>query len=143
MLQLLNPRTPNVAEAQGFIAPWIRVALHIGYAVAWISETTNEMWGNTKNESATRTKVIADLEQAQMHLSVNDDLSINAFVNQQMVDLKSALNQQLDELVRNLPEERIDAIIELQTFCNNLAYVGARFETHVTGSAIPTEGRNA
>jgi hypothetical protein len=144
MLPPLNPGQPNDIEARGFIAPYIRVAMHLGYTVAWVALASDEEWATPDDSnSATRQKVIDDLLETEAHLIINDGLVPDAFVNQTMVDTMGALREQIGSLITNMPEGRVDTLVEIQTLGDNLAFAGAQFERHTTGSGIADEGTRA
>ena len=66
-----------------------------------------------------------------------------AFVGGQQVAHMHDLSRQVSDLIDYLPEQRSDALIEMQTLANNLAYAAAQFERHATGNTDVDEGRNA
>ena len=63
----LNPDDPpREAEARGYMAPYVRVATHLGYCIAWIGATSDEEWNNAhvdplSHDGATVGKVQDDL----------------------------------------------------------------------------------
>jgi hypothetical protein len=145
-LQRLNGITPQPIEARGFMAPYVRIACHIGYCIQWIIATTDENWettGTLDEISATQIRVKEDLREAVNHLTLNDDINASAFVNIVQTEKMNTLKLQLIELRDALPQSRTDALIELQTLSDNLAYVAAQFELHTTGNMQVSEGRNA
>jgi len=147
-LQHLNPEPATSTEAVGYMAPYTRVATHIGYCIAWVNSTSDENWlmdditESGSPEAATNQLVVDDLKEASLHLARTAE-PLNAFVNQTQVGLMDELRDQLTWLEMNLSRDRSEALTELQTLADNLAYAAAEFERHVTGNQNVSEGRNA
>ena len=145
-LQRLNPRPTENAEARGFMAPYVRVATHVGYCIAWVNDTTDEEWeaaADAEEGIATSQRVCEDLRESSNHLLNQSNVPLNAFVNQTQADRMHALQDQLESLAVNLATVRTDALMELQTLADNLAYAAAEYERHVSGNHDVSEGRNA
>jgi hypothetical protein len=144
-LQRLNPHQAESAEARGYMAPYVRVATHIGYDIAWIGATTDAEWAEPPSEStATRDRIREDLAEAHRHLILNSNMdSPSAFVGEAQVGHMLTLKNQVAELQSSLAENRSDALLELQVLADNLAYAAAQYEYHVSGNADVSEGRNA
>lgn len=141
MLTSLNPQSP-LPDAHGFLAPYIRVATHLGFQIAWLGLTTDEDWANedSSSEVATKSRLIFDLQEAKMHVSTAAMVAPNAYVSAEMVGLMNRFREQLDELLVDMPTERTTVLTELTTLAHNLAYVAARLERSFTGSTLGNEG---
>ena len=139
----LNSTPVELTMARGYMAPYVRVATHLGYCIAWISATSDAEWIAPEEEStATRDRVRTDLLECENHLNQTDYVP-TAFVGDECDNHMTQIKEQVSELARALPEVRSDALIEVQTLTNNLAYAAASFERHTTGNRDVSEGRNA
>jgi hypothetical protein len=127
------------------MAPYVRVATHIGYDIAWVGATTDEEWENPPTENtATRDRVRDDLAEAHRHLVLNSDRDApTPFVGEEQVSHMLTLKDQVAALQSGLAQNRSDALVELQILADNLAYAAAQYEYHVSGNTDVDEGRNA
>jgi len=142
-LQPLNSITPDYPEARGFLGPYVRVATHLGYCIAWVSATTDEEWSEPLSEAtATQERVKADLQAARNHLAESSNPATD-FVGDEQSNHMAQILMQIVELSDSLPQNRSEAMVDIQTLANNLAYAAAMFEYHVTGNRDVSEGRNA
>jgi hypothetical protein len=152
MLPLLNPHPPTEQEATGFIAPYIRIATHLGFVIAWVDAMTQEEWENTEAQLNTKQDILDELREARQHLIHNEFLSATAYVKEDTVSLMKTLETQFTELIELLQTTtarmvagsnmRSDTILNLKVLANNIAYAGAQLERSFTGSTASSEGVN-
>ena len=146
ILQLLNPNPPTSDDATGYMAPYVRVAVHVGYCIQWIATTTDDDWSAVvaPNEAASRTRVAQDLREVLRHLSQNED-NINEFVSEATATAIRSIENNMIELTNALeseePPTRLDTMAELSTFAHNLAYAAALYEQSTSGNRGASEGR--
>lgn len=160
MLPHLNPQTPHYAQARGFTAPYVRIATHLGYCIAWAALATDEQWTEARPDlvadtvpstHATAYRVSMELDEMIHHASQNSGLSPTSFVSQDHVGLMMTIVNQLTEVRRSIndslnadtPVTRQETMQDLQILADNVAYASAQFERQVTGSVFATEGVNA
>ena len=116
--------------ATGFIAPYIRVATHIGYALHMVSSTSDDDWTDTHAD------LRADFREALGHLQ--EGYADSAFLNPSAIDALRAIR---DDIVECIDTEgtREEMQTALQTLATNIAWAGMLLERAVTGAEV-TEG---
>lgn len=147
MLTRLNIEGPVGGEARGFIAPLIRVATHIGFAIAWVSTATDDTWNPeagvlAEGQESVREELLADLVEMKSHFMNNDGLIATTWVSEEVANFNNALIRQIGTFIREMPTDKSVVLEELETLTANLSFVGARMERSLTGSLAPDEGRN-
>lgn len=142
-LQRLNPESPTSVDAIGYMAPYVRIATHVGFCIQWVASTSDEEWANPNEICASEERVCVDLRETLAHLNTNVETLPTAFVNQQQVDRMGAVRGMIINLIDNAPEERHEMLSDLQTLADALAYAAACFERSVTGNNTCNEGQSA
>jgi hypothetical protein len=122
--------TPNEKYATGLIAPYIRVATHIGYCAGIIQETNDETFGDKKDD------VLADLRETIEHC--NQPSPSNPFISDTVVGMMDTVKTSLQTVIDG-DMNREDMLESLKNMAHNTAYFGVMVEKELTGNNT-TEG---
>jgi len=123
---MIESRNTNPSrEATGIVAPFIRLATHLGYCCAIAN--FNTPWEDRKRDIQT------DLREALRHVDASN--GIDAYVSEStVIEIQLTLDEIADLSISNdLTAE--NALPQLQAVCHNIAYAMAIFNHDLTGQA--------
>ena len=116
--------------ATGFVAPYLRIATHVGYALATVNNATDDDW------EVKREDIRADFREALGH--IDNSYDVTPFLNESARDALVSINGNVVEII-DLDGDKTEMQEARQVLASNVAWAGALMERSVTGADV-TEG---